>query len=449
MANEKMRILKMLQDGAITADEAARLLEASDAGASSAPGQGAGSSYSQSTYSAEASRPSPDQGQGNGARPSGGFTSHSTEGPRPYGSQSSGQSGPRPSGEGFTEDLTRKFEVLMKDLEPKLQRFTEVVAEKTAQAADKLSKTFATTGEPGAYRPSGGASRPAPGAGPSPRPQEHPKAKSAASGMGKGYEKNIELRVNPGYNELVIAGMNAPVLLKGYNGDKISAKLLCVPKRNNPRIELSVLGSKYFLDYDEDDFEKVAIDAFIPESLFKNISVTNYNGDVNLSTLEAGFISLYASNGSVELSGLSAENIKVECENGREMRIDTICAENAMLENFNGNISATNIDVANLKISSFNGAMNLHITEFKRYADYTWVVETSNHKLNVNLPTLTDVGYYIKAKTSLGNVKVGLTGLNYLFNSPGMIEAQTIEFDRLPKKVRISLETSNASLTVN
>jgi hypothetical protein len=100
-------------------------------------------------------------------------------------------------------------------------------------------------------------------------------------------------------------------------------------------------------------------------------------------------------------------------------------------------------------MSSFNGAFNMNIATFDRYPAYVWVIETSNHKLNVNLPTLAGVGYYIKAKTSLGNVKIGLTGLNYIFNNPTMVEAKTVEYDALPKKVNISLETSNAQLVVN
>lgn len=440
MSNEKMKILKMLEDGKITADEAARLLEVSGRPESDIRKPNIyGKEPSQAQKPANTFSSNAAKNQNNPYQSAYTDTSSVPPAGSDYSQRSNNNGYGRPSAtpgmESFADEVGRKFDSFVKDIEPALQKLTGIVVEKTVVAADKISKSLSTTTTSSYSRPT-------------PRPPEHPKSYSAG-GMGKGYEKNIELKVAPGNNELIISGQNAPLLLKGYNGDKISAKLMCVPKRANARIELSVLGSKYFLDYDEDDFEKVAIDAFIPENLFKNITISNFNGDLNLSTINAGYMNAYTSNGDIVLNGIYAENLKIECENGKEMRVSNIFADNALIENYNGSITANNIEVANLKMASFNGAFNMNILNFNKYDNYVWVIETSNQKLNLNLPTFSDVGYYLKAKTSLANVKVGLTGLNYIYNSPNMIEAKTIDFDILPKKVNISLETSNAPLVVN
>ncbi len=434
MVNEKMKILKMLEEGKITADEASRLLESVSFG-----GTSAGATATQT-------RPEPTVNRDNPQTQSHINTSQSYE-KRDYNTdqnrtqsnsqnnyQTNNQNGGSTSSfsfDDFADDLGRKFEAFARDFEPKFQKFTEKVAEKTAMVADKISKSMQPT-EPSPTRQEG-------------RSQAGGSAFSARNKQ----EKTIELKVSPGNNELIISCLNAPVMLKGYNGDKISATVMCVPKHDRARIDFSVLGSKYFLDYDDDDFEKVAVDAFIPETLFNSINVSNYNGSINISTLSSGFITAYGSNGNVDINNIHAKNIKVECENGKEMRLDGIYCENAHIENYNGNLTANRMDVSNLKMTCFNGYFNMNVSQFDRYNDYSWILETSNQKLNVNLPTLPDVGYYIKAKTSLGNVKLGLTGMNYIANNPGMVEAKSIEFDTAQRKVRISMETSNASLVVN
>ena len=403
MPNEKLMILKMLEEGKINAKEAGRLLEAASREESGGSYQSPGNSHQE-----------PPRQPSSGSYSSGpSYTGTSNN--RSY----EGYSRPTGSYESFAGDLSRKFDAFARDLEPKLQRFSETVVERTADIADKISRNIESS------------MRTAPTA---PRSD--------------GQEKRFELFVDPGYNELSIGGLNGDVLIHGYNGDKISAVVFCRPKRINAALSLMRLGNKYFLNYDDDDFDKVSVDAYIPESMFNVASISTINGILDVSTLSADNISLSNSNGNTKVQSISADFLKTECNNGK-LNISLVKARNARVENFNGAIDVLDLDSANLKLTSVNGGIIVNMSQFMAFSDYMWDIESSNGKMTLNLPTYPDLGYHVKAHASLGQIRIGLTNLNYLSNSSSLTEAKSISFNSCSKKVKLALETSNATLQIN
>jgi len=406
MANEKMMILNMLQEGKITAEEAAKLLATVEAGENTNAGANA--------PSPRLAPPLPSTGPAS-----------IDEGPISNNDRHPGVAKPA-SGVDFDE-LGRKFAAFAKGLEPKIQKVTEVVAEKTVNIADTLSKGIESSALPSMQTISGT------------RPTTTP---------GTGTERNIELVVSDGYNELNLAGLNGDVNIKGYNGDKISARIRYKAHRNSASIDLMKLGGKYYLNYEEDDFQFVAIDAYVPAHKVKVINISGINGNMDISGLSGDQIQVSNSNGQTVLLDLAADAIKSESGNGR-LTIGRITAPTAIIEHFNGAVDAGEIDAEKFSLTNFNGSLSMNMSAFDRFNEYLWNVETSNGKLTFNVPTLPDLGYHVKANAPLGNIRVGLTGLEFLINDPGLVEARTPSFDSHRKKVRLALETSNASLTVN
>jgi len=173
MPNEKLVILKMLEDGKISASEAGRLLEAAGADDTAGDGQPPRAAYQAPRRPAPPAGTAPYAGNG----PGGSYTGA----PRPAGSYDS-----------FAGDLSRRFDAFARDLEPKLQKFSEAVVEKTADFADRLSKSL-------------DESMRTPPRSPAPAPPQRP----------DGQEKRYELVVTPGYNELSLAGLNGDVFIHG------------------------------------------------------------------------------------------------------------------------------------------------------------------------------------------------------------------------------------------
>ena len=405
-ASEKMMILNMLQEGKITAEEASQLLSTVDkAPATSAPGGTAGSG--------DASVPLPNNG-----------ATHATP-------------TPRSTAHGIDfDDLGRKFAAFAKEMEPKVQKAAEIVAEKTVMVADKISKSIGEVSMPRA--PVSHSSYASPSS----------PASTGASGVAGGMEQNIELVVADGYNELSLSGLNGMVSVKGYNGDKITATIRYKPNRHGANIELMKLGGKYYLNYEEDDFEFVSFHAYVPSHKFNVVNINGINGNMEVSGISCENLQISNSNGQTVLLDLVANSIKSESGNGK-LTVSNLAAATAVIEHFNGVVESGDLDVEKLGLTNFNGAVSVNMSAFARYKEYLWSVETSNAKLTMNVPTLPTLGYHIRSHVTLGNIRVGLTGLEFMVNDPTAVEARTASFDSCDKKVRLSLETSNAPLTVN
>ena len=208
------------------------------------------------------------------------------------------------------------------------------------------------------------------------------------------------------------------------------------------------LGGKYFLKYEPDDFTVVSIDAFVPERAFSVIKIDGTNCTLDCSSLSASEMRFVNANGGMSLAGLAAGNLTAESSNGR-FTMANIAANSASVENLNGPMEITEIDIENMKLSNYNAPLSIIMSSFSRYTDYNWNVETGNAKLSINLPTLPTLGYHIKAHASMSEIRLGLTGLQYLINEPSLVEARSVSFDTVAKRVKLSAETSNAPLVIN
>jgi hypothetical protein len=408
MDNEKMLILKMLESGKITSEEAARLLQSAGdtptvrqapSSVPPIPKPSASSSYDKS--------------------------------------RSNNGHAPHDSGRGIEEmatEIGKKAAAFAREMEPKLQKAAEVMASTIATGADKLSRSLSES----TVHTSGQAS-----SAPKPKTKPAPRVVPGAQ-----VEKNIEMSVSSGYNELDLSCVNGELHIRGYNGDKITATLSYKTKRAGAAIELMKLGGRYYLSYEPDDFQHVSIDAYVPERAFSVIKLDNINGAMDVSSLAANEISISNANGSIRMAQLAANVLKGESSNGK-FTLSNLVADEADIENVNGSVEADGLDVARLSLTNFNGPLSLWVSDFVKHKQYDWSVETGNAKLNMNLPAAPDLGYMIKARAAMGEIRLGLTGLQYTINDPALAEARSAQYDAAAKQIRLNVETSNAPLIIN
>ncbi|MCL2752534.1 MAG: DUF4097 domain-containing protein [Defluviitaleaceae bacterium] len=395
MQSEKMMILKMLQDGKINAEEAARLLAQTE-----------------------------------------GVTPPSIPAPRVTTDAPRSNSPTAPTS--AVDGMGKKFSEFAKSVEPKIKKAAEVVVSKTASAAESISKSLSSHGSKSSSYEPPTSSIGSQTAAPSPKP-------AAKTG---GVEEVIEIKVTEGGAELNLSGLNGQVLVKGYNGDKISAKIFTIAKRAGAKAALTTLGNKYYLSFDENDFDRVCIDAFVPETMFNNIKITTINGDLSLATVDATHVFIENMNGQTEVVGVNTENLTVESNNGH-LALKDVVAKNATVENFNGAMSISKVDIGILKANTFNGAIDMQVATLNAHDNYTWNIETGNGKLHLVLPTYTTIGYNIKAHAALDAVKLGLVSMDYARNEKSFVEAKSANYNSALKKVDMELSTSNAPLVIN
>ncbi len=382
MNEERLMILKMLEQGKISSEEATKLLDSL---------KNKESSYSR------------------------------------FSNNNESQSAEKTNFEALAKDVGKKLDIFARDFEPKFQKFTQSFAEKTVEVAERISKNISSSDMFNKSETTTAASTP-----------------TTLKDEGK-----FEVRVNESeVNELSLSSLNGDLLIKGYNGDKITLKVFY--KAKNPTIEMDLLklGNKFYLNYDEANFTNVSIDAVVPSSLFSSIQFNAINGKLSADNLKGTNISLFATNSEVTAKDIQSEKLRIESSSGK-INLNNIISSDCEIEVYSGSIDAFNIDAKNMKLGALNGSINIITSDFKKFNEYLWSAEASNGTLKISLPSISKLGYYIKAHTSLSDISIGLTRLNYLCNEKTFVEAKSFDYDSLEKKVKLNLEASNAPLIIN
>lgn len=367
MVEEKMKILKMLEEGKITADEAVNLLNSLD----------------------------------------GKITNKN----KTHESRDNQQ---QKKTESYSMDIDKKIEALSKDLAPKIEKAAKTVIDKANSFADKISKSLSS---------------------------------STSSSQKK--VLNFEMYVVKGDNsQLRLKCKNGKIHIKGYNGDKITAKIE-YNNNENSRIELLRVDNTYYLNYDEAYFTNVAIEAFVPEFLFSKIYLETTNSSVFVDGLTGDEIDIAVNNGPIELKNISAKNVKLETTNGN-IHLENITGRLLHAESSNGFIDIKLSDVTNMNLITSNGEIIIDssIRELKESNTYEWKAETSNATIKVNTLKGFDIAYDIKALTSLNEIQINMANIDFIENEKSYIKAITNNYHTALKKVNINLETSNAPITL-
>ncbi|MDI7247638.1 MAG: DUF4097 family beta strand repeat-containing protein [Bacillota bacterium] len=159
-------------------------------------------------------------------------------------------------------------------------------------------------------------------------------------------------------------------------------------------------------------------------------------------------LDLETSNGKVEIGALDCGTIDVETSNGR-ITLDGASVVTAELETANGRIQCRG-PAKRLVAETSNGS--ILVAPARPAGDAVYELETSNGSIEVQLATAEDVGYSIEAETSHGGIHVDLPNLRYEVNTRSMghkeIVASTTGYETNANKLRIKAETSNGSITI-
>ncbi len=167
----------------------------------------------------------------------------------------------------------------------------------------------------------------------------------------------------------------------------------------------------------------------LPRSFQYDLELESSNGKVEIGRLECGRVEVETSNGRISFDGQSADAAELETSNGRIQCMGA--AKRLVAETSNGSIF-----VAPARVTG----------------DAAYELETSNGSIEVQLASDDDVGYSIEAETSQGDIHVDLPNLVYQVNTRSVghkeIVASTPGYDEKANRLQVKAETSNGSITI-
>jgi DUF4097 and DUF4098 domain-containing protein YvlB len=236
---------------------------------------------------------------------------------------------------------------------------------------------------------------------------------------------------------LEVDNFNGPISVSTWSKNEYSVKLDIRAKREEYLDDLNVefdvmeqtMTQGISLDYDIlQSFKSryaIGVEVFLPADASINLILVSSNGGIILSDIEGESVNLRTSNGALELNNVYAEEIDGETSNGALLGI---------------------FEAPETSLITSNGVINL---DLPCSVSGNYRLLTSNARIDIRVPSGTEVGYDLDLSTSNGNVVIDLPNLDYSTDQRTRKEARTEDFASKSVKITIDADTSNSNIDVD
>lgn len=194
------------------------------------------------------------------------------------------------------------------------------------------------------------------------------------------------------------------------------------------------------------------IEVLVPKHL-SNLNIRTTNGKCELTDITADNIESNTSNGKISLINCHSKTIEAVTSNGKILADGTISAY-ADFNTSNGKIEIDSCKFDKLDAKTSNGSIILDSIYKMSNAEGNYNLRTSNGKIVIELNSSETLGCMIDASTSLGSISIDLPQLNYFvdkksFSMQSTAQIKSANFDAVEDKIFITAHTSNSSIVID
>ena len=402
ISEEKMMILKMLQEGRINSEEAAKLLEA-----------------------LEAKKEPPCYGTG----------------PRAF-------RGPKPPQRNYYDEVAKvreridewrrelsknynqnDFDKMVEEFSAKAEKFGKNVATAAFGIADKVADFIGSIIDTSAFNIFGSCVT-----------EEQQYEVAAAEGM------NLELQAT-----------NGQVTVKKHQEDKIliTAKIRTPQENAKNAIAFSNENGTVSVKLAKPDTYNLSVsyDVLLPAVKFNQVALETKNGKIYVEDVTSEEFVSVTKNAVIDLTGVNSGRIAAETKNAK-VSANYIIGRDVNFGTSNATIEIKNLKAVKLTAVTSNGKIlvdNVQNYDNENVAELN--LRTSNANIKANMNDSENKGYKISARTSNGDINLLIPNLLYRnamrtdrFNRQA--DAETENYAAAAQKVNIQAETSNGYIEV-
>jgi len=397
ISEEKLLILKMLEEGKINADEAAKLLEAIEKGSSESHSNMKEDKSQQfhKTFQEEASK----------------VKDRINEWKREFKTNNGG----------------KDFDNIIDEFAEKMEKVGKNVAATTFGIVDKVIDFVGSFVDTNAF-----------------------------SIFGKYATTEKVFEAYPGVNsDILIEGINGYIVVKKHLDDKvlIRSKIKSSADNVDSILAFNADEKEISLKVNKQPNTSVSYEIFLPAVKFNNIKLETANGKIYVEdSISNNFVSV-TKNSHIELMGVNSEMISVNTKNAK-IQISYVIGKNIDIITNNSVIDVKHIKAQNLRAATMNGRILIeNVQNYENLTDINMSLKTSNGGIKVNMNDMDNKGYKVKARTTNGGINILIPEMTYHNinrKSPGgnFVEAESNNFNSYSEKVTIDAETVNGYIEI-
>lgn len=391
---ERMLILKMLEEGKITSEEAARLLEA----IGSNPGEASENNSSKQKQSNFYDEVSKMRDRVNGWKKE------------------------------FKKNYNQKdFDKTVEEFSAKAEKLGKNVASVTFGVVDKIIDFVGSFVETNAFN---------------------------IFGSYKVLEKNFEVAALEGMN-INIEGVNGSILVKKHLENKIIIKTRTRSPQNNPDDFLVFDNNESSISLKVKKTANISVshEIFLPAVKFNSIKFETTNSKIYVEDSKSNLFECVTKNAPIDLMGVISDKISVNTKNAK-VQVGYVIGKDIEINTNNSVIDIKNIKTENLKAFTMNGRIFVeNALNYENSPDINLSLKTSNGDIKVNMNDMDRRGYKVKGETTNGRINLLIPELIYYnVNKQGaggsFVEAESNGYNNFSDKVNITAETINGYIEI-
>jgi DUF4097 and DUF4098 domain-containing protein YvlB len=270
----------------------------------------------------------------------------------------------------------------------------------------------------------------------------------------KAVNKTFEIENVNENMEIEIEGLNGHILVKKHMDSTIKIRTVIKSPQDNADEILNFTQSENLVSakYNKIGNISVSHEIFLPVVKFKKISLTTKNGKIYVEDVSAEEFKTATSSSSIDLMGVTSDKLSVSNKNGK-IQFGYIIGKDIDIDADNSVIEIKHIKTESLDAATRNGRIlveNIH--HYENSSIINMNLNTQNSGIKVNMNDMDTRGYKVKANTTHGEVNLLIPEMTYKNISKQMknsfVEAESNGYENFDKKVNIIAEAQNGYIEI-
>lgn len=393
--DEKMLILKMLQEGKITSEEAAKLLETLEGGNASASANSNTRQAKQQNFQEELNR-----------------MKNRVESWKKE----------------FKNNYNQKdFDNAVEELASKAEALGKNVAVTTFGLVDKVVDFVGSFVDTNAFN---------------------------VFGSYKVVDKTFEAMAVEGM-DLWIEGVNSQIIVKKHLDNKILIKTRVRSPQDNVDdiLRFEETGNAVSLKVNKIGNVSVSHEIFLPAVHFGNVHFETSNSRIYAEDSQSQSFTCVTRNGNIELMGVNSSKLEVTTKNAK-IQLSYIIGKDINIHTTSSVIDIKHIKAETLQAVTLNGRILVeNVQNLNDAAILDIILKSTNGGIKVNMNDMENRGYKVRARTTNGSINVLVPEMVYHnVNKQGVggsfVEAESSGYEGYAHKVSIQAETTNGPIEI-
>ncbi len=254
---------------------------------------------------------------------------------------------------------------------------------------------------------------------------------------------------------LSIEGVNGTIILKKHQDNKVIIKSKVRSPQNNADqlLKFENESGNISIKVDKAFNVSVSYEVFLPETNFKHVRLITNNGKIYAEDTIANVFEGVTKNGHIEIIGVKSNKINLNTKNAR-IQMSYITGREIDINTTNSVIDIKHIKTEQINAVTTNGRILAeNLQDCEESPDMNINFKTTNAWIKVNMNDMDDRGYKVKAQTTNGGINLLIPQIVY--NNMGkqgftgsVVEAESAGYAGFAKKVNMNMETVNGYVEI-